>query len=145
MFQHLASTEEVALRNELGEYRGWWLLRVLKLSDSWMLSSRQDTQWPPVRLRDHCGREGRNNRRVGNQRGGLRSAVFRGRCSHCPDLAAAVATCTTTSAMIIDQGEIQRTTLYPDYLFADGGFWERERQPLSSLMDPQVSPSGPSK
>lgn len=81
VFQHLASIEEVALRKELGECRDWWLPRVLKLSDSRVLSSRQNTRWPPLRLRDHCGTGGRNNLRVGSQREGLRSAVFRERRS----------------------------------------------------------------
>lgn len=99
VFQHLTSTEEVALRNELGECRDWWLPQMLKLSDSQVLSSRQDTQLPPLRLRDHCGRRGRKNLRVGRQREGLRSAVFRVRRSHCHDLTAAVAACTAMPAI----------------------------------------------
>lgn len=51
---------------------------MLTLSDSRVLSSRKDTLLPPLRLRDHCGRQGRKNLRVRNQRGGLREVLSSG-------------------------------------------------------------------
>lgn len=144
VFQHLASTEEVALRNELGEYRDRWLPRVLKLSDSRVLSSRQDTRWPPLRLRDHCGTGGRNNLRVGSQREGLRSAVFRERRSPLR-WSRSSCSCLHNHASHYHRSGRNSEDHTPPWLPICWWWILRERQPLSSLTDPQVSPSGPSE